>query len=148
MIGALVFLGCPWRAMLRLAGGDGNAILGLLGLIFGIFIGTRFLKSGYTLGREGKSYPTVGLLLPGIMILFFILMLIFPQVQGQLKSDIQLFHGAPDAPAVDIAPANALAFAVDTWSMTRLDRIPGAGTHGTAAWRIVTVNATPFPGVD
>ena len=27
MIGALVFLGCPWRAALRLAGGDGNAIL-------------------------------------------------------------------------------------------------------------------------
>ncbi|MFA7464231.1 MAG: YedE family putative selenium transporter, partial [Syntrophales bacterium] len=35
MIGALVFLGCPWRAALRLAGGDGNAILGLGGLIFG-----------------------------------------------------------------------------------------------------------------
>ncbi|MEA2038782.1 MAG: YedE family putative selenium transporter, partial [Thermodesulfobacteriota bacterium] len=33
MIGALVFLGCPWRALLRLAGGDGNAILGLAGLI-------------------------------------------------------------------------------------------------------------------
>src|SRR4030042_5037665 len=32
MIGALVFLGCPWRAILRLAGGGGNAILGLLGL--------------------------------------------------------------------------------------------------------------------
>ena len=27
MIGALVFLGCPWRALLRLSGGDGNAIL-------------------------------------------------------------------------------------------------------------------------
>ncbi|MFZ1985293.1 MAG: YedE family putative selenium transporter, partial [Desulfatitalea sp.] len=40
MIGALVFLGCPWRAMLRLAGGDGNAILGLLGLTFGIWVGT------------------------------------------------------------------------------------------------------------
>ena len=26
MIGALVFLGCPWRAALRLAGGDWNAI--------------------------------------------------------------------------------------------------------------------------
>ena len=104
MIGALVFLGCPWRAMLRLAGGDGNAILGLLGLIFGIFIGTRFLKSGYTLGREGKSYPTVGLLLPGIMILFFILMLIFPQVQGQLKSDILFYSlkgpGAMHAPII------------------------------------------------
>ena len=31
MIGALVFLGCPWRALLRLAGGDLNAIVGLVG---------------------------------------------------------------------------------------------------------------------
>ncbi|MCX5847838.1 MAG: YedE family putative selenium transporter, partial [Deltaproteobacteria bacterium] len=37
MIGALVFLGCPWRTLLRLAGGDGNAILGISGLITGIF---------------------------------------------------------------------------------------------------------------
>jgi len=29
MIGALVFLGCPWRAWLRLAGGALNALLGL-----------------------------------------------------------------------------------------------------------------------
>ncbi|MBP9599534.1 MAG: YedE-related selenium metabolism membrane protein, partial [Desulfobacter sp.] len=36
MIGALVFLGCPWRAVLRLAGGDLNAVLGLLGLGFGV----------------------------------------------------------------------------------------------------------------
>lgn len=42
MIGALAFLGCPWRALLRLAGGDLNAILGLLGLGFGIWIGTLF----------------------------------------------------------------------------------------------------------
>ena len=37
MIGALVFLGCPWRAMLRLAGGDGSAIFGLAGLTLGIY---------------------------------------------------------------------------------------------------------------
>ena len=34
-MGALVFLGCPWRAILRLAGGDGNAVLGLAGLASG-----------------------------------------------------------------------------------------------------------------
>ncbi|MFP4573005.1 MAG: YedE family putative selenium transporter, partial [Desulfobacterales bacterium] len=51
MIGALVFLGCPWRAMLRLAGGDGNAVLGIIGLVAGIWIGTLFLKKGYSLGR-------------------------------------------------------------------------------------------------
>ena len=33
MIGALVFLGCPWRAYLRLAGGDWNAIFGIAGSV-------------------------------------------------------------------------------------------------------------------
>src|SRR6056297_1781826 len=42
MIGALVFLGCPWRALLRLAGGDLNAIAGLAGLITGIWVATLF----------------------------------------------------------------------------------------------------------
>src|SRR4030067_2182447 len=59
MIGALVFLGCPWRAMLRLAGGDGNAILGLLGLIGGIWGGTVFLKNGYNLGRGPQTSTSV-----------------------------------------------------------------------------------------
>ena len=41
-IGALVFLGCPWRTILRLAGGDGNALFGLAGLVCGIAGGTLF----------------------------------------------------------------------------------------------------------
>jgi YedE family putative selenium metabolism protein len=83
MIGALVFLGCPWRAVLRLAGGDGNAILGLLGLTFGIWIGTVFLKKGYNLGRTQSTHTTVGWMLPLIMAGFLALMLVFPQVAGQ-----------------------------------------------------------------
>jgi uncharacterized protein len=57
MIGGLVFLGCPWRALLRLSAGDGNAIFGLLGLIGGIWIGILFLKGGYNLGRAEKRTP-------------------------------------------------------------------------------------------
>lgn len=91
MIGALVFLGCPWRAMLRLAGGDGNAILGLLGLVFGIWIGTRFLKGGYNLGRTQATYTSAGWLLPLTMLGFLLLMLIFPQIEGEDKSGI-LFY--------------------------------------------------------
>ena len=68
MIGALAFLGCPWRALLRLAGGDLNAILGLAGLTVGIVIGVQFLKSGYTLGRSNKTYAAVGWIMPIIMI--------------------------------------------------------------------------------
>jgi len=102
MIGALVFLGCPWRAILRLAGGDGNAIFGLLGLIGGIWIGTLFLKGGYNLGRVQKTYTSAGWLLPLIMAGFLILMLIFPQIKGEAKSGI-LFYSVK-GPGVMHAP--------------------------------------------
>jgi len=36
MIGMLVFLGSPCRIVLRLAGGDGSAVFGLLGLVAGV----------------------------------------------------------------------------------------------------------------
>ncbi|MFZ7124825.1 MAG: hypothetical protein ACOWWM_01575 [Desulfobacterales bacterium] len=91
MIGALVFPGCPWRAVLRLAGGDGNAILGLLGLTFGIWIGTLFLKTGYNLGRTQPTHTTVGWMLPLMMVGVLVLMLIFPQAEGQAKSGV-LFY--------------------------------------------------------
>lgn len=102
MIGALVFLGCPWRAVLRLAGGDGNAILGLAGLVFGIWIGTLFLKNGYNLGRTQSTHTTVGWMLPLIMLGFLALMLVFPQVEGQDKSGVLFYSvkgpGAMHAP--------------------------------------------------
>ena len=37
MVGCLMFLGCPFRMILRLAGGDMNALLGLVGFVIGIF---------------------------------------------------------------------------------------------------------------
>ena len=102
MIGALVFLGCPWRAVLRLAGGDLNAILGLLGLTGGIWIGTLFLKNGYNLGRTQTTHTTVGWMLPLIMLGFLVLMFIFPQIEGKNKNDILFYSlkgpGAMHAP--------------------------------------------------
>lgn len=91
MIGALVFLGCPWRAVLRLAGGDWNAIFGILGLIGGIWVATLFLKSGYDLGRSHSTYASVGWLLPLTMMGFLVLLLVFPQTPGQDKSGV-LFY--------------------------------------------------------
>ncbi|MRR16209.1 MAG: YedE-related selenium metabolism membrane protein [Deltaproteobacteria bacterium] len=74
MIGALVFLGCPWRTLLRLAGGDGNAIFGLLGLVFGIFIGVQFLKRGYSLGRSYTQRKASGWVFPALMAGLFLLL--------------------------------------------------------------------------
>lgn len=82
MIGALVFLGCPWRVLLRMAGGDGNALLGLLGLAAGIGIGVFFIKSGYNLGRNQKTYHLVGLIMPGMMLGLLILLLLSPALSS------------------------------------------------------------------
>jgi len=51
MLGALVFLGCPLRALLRLAGGDLNGLTALAGFLAGIGSGILFLKNGFSLGR-------------------------------------------------------------------------------------------------
>lgn len=102
MIGALVFLGCPWRALLRLAGGDGNAILGLAGLGTGIWIGTLFFKGGYSLGRSNAQSVSVGLLLPILMAGLLVLRIIYPPAQGQPSSGILFYSlqgpGAARAP--------------------------------------------------
>ncbi len=73
MLGALVFLGCPWRAMLRLSGGDLNAIAGILGLAAGIGLGVVFLKNGFSLGRSHPDKKAAGFVLPSIMIVLLIL---------------------------------------------------------------------------
>lgn len=101
MIGALVFLGCPWRALLRLAGGDLNAVLGLLGLVFGIWIGTLFLKKGYNLGRANTTNTGAGWLLPLMFAGFLVLMLIYPQVQGEPQSGV-LFYSVKGPGAMHV----------------------------------------------
>lgn len=53
MLGALVFLGCPLRALLRLSGGDLNGLTAMAGFLAGIGTGIFFLKNGFSLGRAG-----------------------------------------------------------------------------------------------
>ncbi len=67
-VGALAFLGCPWRVIDRLAGGDLNAAVGLLGLAAGIGLAAWFLRRGYTLGRARPGAAAMGWVLPGLML--------------------------------------------------------------------------------
>ena len=78
MIGCLMFLGCPFRMILRLAGGDGNAIFGLVGFAAGILTGTFFLKKGYTLKRSYKMPKLEGAVYPAFQIVLLILLVAAP----------------------------------------------------------------------
>lgn len=78
MFGALVFLGCPTRMTLRLAGGDPTAIAGLFGLIFGAYLGTQLLKQGFTLGRSQRLNNFNGFILPFLAVLLLLLVAVKP----------------------------------------------------------------------
>lgn len=78
MIGGLMFLGCPFRMILRLASGDLNAIVGLLGFIGGIFVGVVFLKKGYSLKRTYKLPTLEGAVFPVIQIALLALLVATP----------------------------------------------------------------------
>jgi len=55
IIGALVFLGCPTRMILKLGGGDLNALIGLFDFIVRLAIGYYFKRNGFSLGQEIKT---------------------------------------------------------------------------------------------
>ncbi len=78
MIGSLMFLGCPLRMVIRLGGGDLNAIVGLVGFIFGILVGILFIKKGFSLGRAYKQTLAEGIAMPVVALVLFVMTLVFP----------------------------------------------------------------------
>ena len=80
MIGALAFLGCPLRMVLRIGGGDLNAVVGLVGFTLGIFIGIQFLKRGFSLKRAYPVGKGEGGVLPIVMTGLLILVIAVPSL--------------------------------------------------------------------
>lgn len=61
MIGALIFLGCPLRMIIRMSAGDLNAWVALVGFALGIGTGVFFLKRGFSLGRAHATSKGSGM---------------------------------------------------------------------------------------
>ena len=78
MVGCLMFLGCPFRMLLRLAGGDLNALAGLVGFAGGIYAGIYFLNRGYSLKRTYKMTTAEGGLLPAAAVVLLLLLITAP----------------------------------------------------------------------
>jgi YedE family putative selenium metabolism protein len=78
MVGALMFLGCPLRMVLRMAGGDLNALIGLAGFAAGIGVGIVFLNKGFSLKRTYSLAKSEGYIFPIIMVGLLVLLLAKP----------------------------------------------------------------------
>ena len=90
-IGSLVFLGCPFRMLQRMGGGDLNAWVGLIGLIGGVGAGLFFERRGYNIGKTQVVAPAVGLLGP----LCFVGLLLLYLMSGRLIGPGPGEEGAP-----------------------------------------------------
>lgn len=94
MLGCLVFLGCPLRMVLRIAAGDLNAVVGLVGLVVGIGIGSWYINKGFTLPPAHPQQRFEGMMFPIATLLIFLLVL--------WRSD--LFASSSKGPGASHAP--------------------------------------------
>lgn len=78
MIGALIFLGCPTRMIIRMAAGDISAYVGFVGFILGVATGAFFLKKGFSLGRSYPVRQESGAFFPVIFGLIFLMSVLVP----------------------------------------------------------------------
>jgi YedE family putative selenium metabolism protein len=76
MAGILVYLGCPWRAMLRLGSGDLNGLLGLGGLLLGASVAARLTRHGGVFDAKQEAASFTGLVFPALMVLLLVLVVL------------------------------------------------------------------------
>ncbi len=78
VVGALVFLGCPFRMILRLAAGDLNALVGLVGFAAGIGGGVFFLQKGFSLGPSRAQHKLEGAAFSALQAALLVILVVFP----------------------------------------------------------------------
>ncbi len=78
IIGCAVFIGCPLKMVFRLAAGDLTALIGVAGLVAGVYIGLTFLAHGFSLGRPNSAPMANALLVPLLMALLLATLFLKP----------------------------------------------------------------------
>ncbi|MDR2788140.1 MAG: YedE-related selenium metabolism membrane protein [Candidatus Accumulibacter sp.] len=94
MLGCLVFLGCPLRMALRIAGGDLNAVIGLSGFATGVGIGAFFLRGNFALPPRKPQTRGEGVCFP-LLVLALLALFLFRN---------EIFAASPQGPGSQRAP--------------------------------------------
>ena len=78
IVGCAVFIGCPIKMILRLAAGDLTAVAATLGLIFGVWLGVRYIKGGFVLDQDKELSQINGFVMPLFALLLLLFLLLNP----------------------------------------------------------------------
>lgn len=97
IVGSAIFIGCPIKMLLRLAGGDITSIAGIIGLVTGVYFGVLVLQEGVdTSGFTQK--PLSNKITPAILPLLMLLLGIAPLVKSGIFPESLSGAGAEKAP--------------------------------------------------
>jgi YedE family putative selenium metabolism protein len=125
--GALVFLGCPFRLLQRLGGGDLHAWAALPGLVLGVGIARWFERGGVSPGKTQEAPLSVGLLGP---LTFAALLFLF------VGTDVLLGPG----PGEDGKPAHA------PWLLSLGLALPAGGILSATGFCVISAARQVFSG--
>jgi YedE family putative selenium metabolism protein len=78
LVGCAVFIGCPIKMILRLAAGDLTAIAATAGLIFGVWLGAKYIRAGFSLDRVKELPQLNGYIIPFFTFLLLLFLLLKP----------------------------------------------------------------------
>ena len=78
IVGSAVFIGCPIKLFLRLTAGDLTAVVGVVGLVAGVWVGLQGLARGIDLGHAEDERGATGLLVPAGFVLLLVFLLARP----------------------------------------------------------------------
>ncbi len=85
IIGCSVFIGCPIKMILRLAAGDLTAVAATVGMFFGVWVGSKYIRGGFRLDPD-KELPRInGYLFPLVSFAFLLFVFFKPEfiIQGE-----------------------------------------------------------------
>lgn len=76
--GCEVFIGCPIKALSRVATGGAVAVVGLGGLVVGVFLATIFLRDGFSLPTRRDLPEATGFVAPFVALAALLLLVLLP----------------------------------------------------------------------
>jgi YedE family putative selenium metabolism protein len=76
--GCAVFIGCPIKMFLRLAAGDLTAVAATVGLVFGVWVGVKYIRGGFALDTEKELPRMNGFVMPLFALLLLAFLLLNP----------------------------------------------------------------------
>jgi len=78
IIGCSVFIGCPIKMIQRLSAGDLTAVAATVGMIFGVWVGSKYIRGGFRLDPE-KDLPKMnGYIFPILALILLLFVFLHP----------------------------------------------------------------------